>query len=139
MDARWYDGRHVLVAGAGVSGATVTRTLLRIGAKVTVVDRKPNEELADLGAAVITEDGALPNPADDPLEWHGDFGAYAGAKSALWRSPVTTAVGNLDDERVAALLAQAPGPRMGFRLGVPGPGEFGVVEDLLVDRAFAPS
>lgn len=82
--------------------------------------------------------GALLNLAEDHLDWHGDFAAYAGAKTALWRSPDSVAVGNLDDERVAALLASAPGRRVGFTLDAPGPGHLGVVEDLLVDRAFAP-
>jgi UDP-N-acetylmuramoylalanine--D-glutamate ligase len=81
--------------------------------------------------------GALLNLADDHLDWHGGFDAYAGAKAALWRGS-EVAVGNVDDPRVAALLAGAPGKRVGFTLGAPGPGELGVVEDLLIDRAFGP-
>jgi UDP-N-acetylmuramoylalanine--D-glutamate ligase len=57
--------------------------------------------------------GALLNLADDHLEWHGDFAAYALAKEAIWRSARSgagTAVGNLDDPRVSAALARAGGP-----------------------------
>jgi UDP-N-acetylmuramoylalanine--D-glutamate ligase len=43
--------------------------------------------------------GALLNLADDHLEWHGTFDAYATAKLAIWRGPI--AVGNLDDPLVA--------------------------------------
>ena len=255
----WYAGRHVVVGGAGVSGAAVTAALLGLGARVTVVDRVDSSGLAALAAAgadvlvdppelpgdveqVVVSPGwrptnpllagplaagvevfsepelawrlrpanaaawlavsgtngktttvtmlatilrtaglrtaavgnigvplidavlaadpydvlavelssyqlhwsatlapaaaALLNLADDHLDWHGGFDAYRAAKAALWRSPETIAIGNADDPRVAALLASAPGRQVGFSLRTPAPGEFGVVEDLLVDRAF---
>lgn len=255
----WYAGRHVVVGGAGLSGAAVTAALLGLGARVTVVDRVDSSGLAALaaaGAAVLVDPPALPddveqvvvspgwrpdnpllagplaagvevfsepelawrlrpanapawlavsgtngktttvtmlatilrtaglrtaavgnigvplidavlaadpydvlavelssyqlhwsatlapaaaallNLADDHLDWHGGFDAYRAAKAALWRSAETIAIGNAADPRVAALLAGAPGRRVGFSLRAPAPGEFGVVEDLLVDRAF---
>ncbi|HEU4425364.1 MAG TPA: UDP-N-acetylmuramoyl-L-alanine--D-glutamate ligase [Pilimelia sp.] len=83
--------------------------------------------------------GALLNLADDHLDWHGGFDAYAGAKTAIWRSAVAagggTAVGNLDDPRVADLLAAVPGRAVGVTLGEPAPGQFGVVDGVLIDRA----
>ena len=67
--------------------------------------------------------GALLNLADDHLEWHGTFDAYAHAKEAIWRAATAeaggTAVGNLDDPRVTALLAKVTGRRVGFTLGTP--------------------
>lgn len=82
--------------------------------------------------------GALLNLAEDHLEWHGDFAAYAEAKTAIWRSagsdPPGVAVGNLDDPSVAALL---PAGHVGFTLATPAPGQLGVVDGTLVDRAFA--
>ena len=83
--------------------------------------------------------GALLNLADDHLEWHGTFEHYADAKVAVWRAAgagTGLAVGNLDDPLVAARLATQPGRTVGVRLGRPGPGEFGVVDGMLVDRAF---
>jgi UDP-N-acetylmuramoylalanine--D-glutamate ligase len=82
--------------------------------------------------------GALLNLADDHLEWHGDFESYAAAKVAVWRSAGEggVAVGNLDDPNVAARLQAQSGRTVGVRLGVPGPGELGVVDGVLVDRAF---
>jgi len=50
-----YDGRNVLVAGAGVSGVAAAEVLLRAGARVTVVDAVESartEALALLGARV---------------------------------------------------------------------------------------
>ena len=83
--------------------------------------------------------GALLNLAEDHLEWHGTFEAYAEAKTAVWRGAATgdgVAVGNLDDPRVAAALARVPGRQVGVSLGEPGPGGFGVVDGMLVDHAF---
>jgi UDP-N-acetylmuramoylalanine--D-glutamate ligase len=83
--------------------------------------------------------GALLNLADDHLEWHLSFDAYAQAKTAIWRATDGVAVGNLDDERVAALLGGAtrtgPGRVVGFTLGEPKPGQFGVSGGMLVDFA----
>jgi UDP-N-acetylmuramoylalanine--D-glutamate ligase len=82
--------------------------------------------------------GALLNLADDHLEWHGDFESYANSKVAIWRSAPTggVAIGNLDDPHVAARLRAQAGRTVGVRLGVPGPGELGVADGVLVDRAF---
>ena len=80
--------------------------------------------------------GVVLNLADDHLDWHGGRDAYAGAKTAVWRGNAV-AVGNADDARVTGLLAGSGAPRTAsFTLGTPRPGELGVVEDLLVDRAF---
>jgi UDP-N-acetylmuramoylalanine--D-glutamate ligase len=47
------------------------------------------------------------------------------------------AVAGLDDARAAALLADSAAPvKAGFRLGEPAAGELGVVDGMLVDRAF---
>src|SRR5690606_22424497 len=56
------------------------------------------------------------------------FDAYVTAKTAIWRSG--TAVGNVDDPRVASLL---PAGGTGFTLRPPRPGQFGVVDGTLVD------
>ena len=83
--------------------------------------------------------GALLNLADDHLEWHGTFDAYAEAKRVIWRAAAAgagIAVGNLDDRLVATMLAAVPGRRVGVTLAEPGPGQLGVVDGTLVDRAF---
>jgi UDP-N-acetylmuramoylalanine--D-glutamate ligase len=50
------------------------------------------------------------------------------------------AVVGMDDARAAALLGAASAPvKAGFRLGEPGAGELGVVDGMLVDRAFGPA
>jgi UDP-N-acetylmuramoylalanine--D-glutamate ligase len=82
------------------------------------------------------EGGALLNLADDHLDWHGSFAAYADAKLAIWRAPDGLAVGNADDPRVLAGLGRAPGRRASFTLGPPAAGQLGVVDGVLLDRAF---
>jgi UDP-N-acetylmuramoylalanine--D-glutamate ligase len=79
--------------------------------------------------------GAVLNVAPDHLDWHGSLEAYSAAKARIWASS-TVAVGNADDPATAALLGAAPGRQVGFTLESPRRGELGVVEELLVDRAF---
>ena len=78
--------------------------------------------------------GAVLNVADDHVDWHGSVAAYARDKARVWAGG--HAIGNLDDGPTRALLAAAPGRRTGLTLGTPRVGELGVVEHLLVDRAF---
>ena len=80
--------------------------------------------------------GAILNLAPDHVDWHGSYADYARAKERIWAGPETVAIGNADDPDVAARLARAPGRRVSFTLGEPGPGQLGVADGLLVDRAF---
>jgi UDP-N-acetylmuramoylalanine--D-glutamate ligase len=75
------------------------------------------------------------NVAPDHVDWHGSLDAYAAAKARI-HAPGTVAVYNREDAESVRLAAAADGPRAGFTLGSPAAGELGVVEDLLVDRAF---
>ncbi|GAA0968816.1 UDP-N-acetylmuramoyl-L-alanine--D-glutamate ligase [Actinocorallia libanotica] len=74
---------------------------------------------------------AVLNIAPDHLDWHGSLDAYAAAKGRIY-GPGTIRVCNADDEATVRLAG--PDAR-GFTLRMPAPGQFGVVEDLLVDRA----
>ena len=78
--------------------------------------------------------GAVLNVAPDHLDWHGSMDAYAADKARIWAGG--TSIANADDEVARTLLARAPGRRVTFTLRTPRPGELGLVEDLLVDRAF---
>ncbi|MDT7548784.1 MAG: UDP-N-acetylmuramoylalanine--D-glutamate ligase [Nocardioidaceae bacterium] len=78
--------------------------------------------------------GAVLNIAPDHLDWHGSMAAYAEAKARIWAGE--TSIGNADDEITRTLLQRAPGRRVTFTLRTPRSGELGLVEDLLVDRAF---
>lgn len=80
------------------------------------------------------------NLAGHHLDWHGGLEAYAAAKARIF-APGTIAIGNADDVRSAAMAAAAgasgAAPRVVlFRLGEPGPGELGLRDGFLIDRAF---
>ena len=78
---------------------------------------------------------AILNIADDHLDWHGTFDAYADAKfSILERADI--AILNADDEQVVLRANRFTSRKVFFSLDTPAPGEIGVVEELLVDRAF---
>ena len=82
------------------------------------------------------EAGVVLNVAEDHLDWHGGFAAYAAAKARALDGRV--AVVGLYDAAASALLPGAAAQvKAGFRLGVPAAGELGVRDGLLVDRAFA--
>ena len=74
------------------------------------------------------------NLAPDHVDWHGSLDAYAADKGRI-HGPGTVAVYNREDPESVRLAARSP-RRAGFTLGSPAVGEVGVVEDLLVDRAF---
>jgi UDP-N-acetylmuramoylalanine--D-glutamate ligase len=80
------------------------------------------------------------NLADDHLEWHGSAAAYRDAKAKVYDGARIACVYNLADEATRTMVEEADvqeGARaIGFGLGVPGPSDFGLVEGILVDRAF---
>ncbi|ORB01405.1 UDP-N-acetylmuramoyl-L-alanine--D-glutamate ligase [Mycolicibacter minnesotensis] len=81
------------------------------------------------------EAGAVLNVAEDHLDWHGSMAAYTADKARALAGRV--AVVGMDDAHAAALRDAAPAPtKVGFRLGHPAPGELGVIDGMLVDRAF---
>lgn len=77
---------------------------------------------------------AILNIAPDHLDWHGSLDEYARAKARIFER-AGTVVHNADDP-IASALAEPYAGAVGFTLQVPRPGQLGVVEDLLVDRAF---
>ncbi|TQF73728.1 UDP-N-acetylmuramoyl-L-alanine--D-glutamate ligase [Rhodococcus spelaei] len=80
--------------------------------------------------------GAVLNIAEDHLDWHGGMQGYVDAKARALTGEV--AVLGLDDPVAAGLAGRSGvGRTVGFRLGVPTTGEFGIDGDRLVDRAFA--
>ncbi|WP_247696007.1 UDP-N-acetylmuramoyl-L-alanine--D-glutamate ligase [Streptomyces sp. b94] len=80
------------------------------------------------------------NLAPDHLDWHGSMEAYAADKGRVYEGNTVACVYNVADKATEDLVREADveeGCRaVGFTLGTPAPGQLGVVEDILVDRAF---
>jgi len=78
--------------------------------------------------------------AEDEADWHPDRDAYRAAKAKVYVNTRVACVYNLADEGTRELVEEADvqeGCRaIGVGLGVPGPSDLGIVEDILVDRAF---
>jgi len=79
--------------------------------------------------------GSILNIALDHIDWHGSFPEYAKAKLDLLSRSVT-AILNGDDQSVVEGSAHWQGKKVFYTLQTPKPGEIGLVENLLVDRAF---
>jgi UDP-N-acetylmuramoylalanine--D-glutamate ligase len=89
---------------------------------------------------------AVLNVAPDHLEWYADqpdpLAGYAADKARIYERVTHSCVYNVADRATERMVEEAEvveGARaIGFTLGVPGPSMLGVVDDLLVDRAFIP-
>ena len=79
--------------------------------------------------------GSILNIALDHIDWHGSFSEYAKSKLDLLSRSVT-AILNGDDAVVVEGSQHWQGRKVFYTLQTPKPGEIGLVEDLLVDRAF---
>ena len=78
---------------------------------------------------------AILNIADDHTDWHGSFELYADAKISILNRSLT-AILNGDDNEVVGRTAHWIGRKVFYSLNTPKPGEIGLVEELLIDRAF---
>lgn len=82
------------------------------------------------------------NVAEDHLDHFGSMAAYRAAKASVYSRVRLACVYPTWEDGARAMVEEAgvlEGARaVGLTLGVPGPSEIGVVEDLVVDRAFHP-
>jgi UDP-N-acetylmuramoylalanine--D-glutamate ligase len=135
-----------ILAAAGLRTAAVGnigRPIMEI-----VVDPGPYDVLAvELSShqlhwsrSLAMHSAAVLNVQQDHLEWHGSYAAYRDAKARIYSGVQASCVYNVADPVTEQMVEQAEvveGARaIGFTLGIPGPSMVGVVDDLLVDRAF---
>lgn len=85
---------------------------------------------------------AVLNLAPDHLDWHGSMEAYAADKGRIYEGNRIACVYNVADKATEDLVREADveeGCRaIGFTLNAPAPSQLGVVDGILVDRAFVP-
>ncbi|MEO2095978.1 MAG: UDP-N-acetylmuramoyl-L-alanine--D-glutamate ligase [Brachybacterium sp.] len=93
-------------------------------------------EHLDCEAAVVL------NVSADHLDWHCGAEEYARAKGRIFEGVRTACVFNTADETTLHLVEEADvveGARaVGISLGTPGLSELGIIDGILVDRAFHP-
>jgi UDP-N-acetylmuramoylalanine--D-glutamate ligase len=85
-------------------------------------------------STVESQAAAVLNIAADHLDWHGSLASYIADKALIYRGD-PLAIYNADDPATVA-MAQPLRRRVGFTLAAPGPHSLGVVDGVLVDRAF---
>ena len=86
----------------------------------------------------LFESVAILNISDDHIDWHGNFDNYANAKLKILNQS-KIAILNLNDPEVSLRTASMAVKKIYFGLDTPQAGELGLVEEILVDRAFAAS
>ena len=113
-----------------------------------VLDPEPYDVLAvelsshqlHWSSSLSLHSAAVLNLQPDHLEWHGGYEAYGAAKAKIYEGVSHACVYNVADRATEAMVEEADvveGARaIGFTLGTPAPSMLGVVDDLLVDRAF---
>lgn len=142
---------------ASMLGAAGLRTAAvgNIGRPIVeaVLDEQPYDALAvELSSfqlhwmsRIQLHSAAVLNIHPDHLEWYdgiGGYDAYAADKARIFEGVTHSCVYNVAEpvtERMVADADVTEGARaIGFTLGVPAMGMIGVVDDLIVDRAFVP-
>jgi UDP-N-acetylmuramoylalanine--D-glutamate ligase len=80
------------------------------------------------------------NIADDHLDWHGSREAYVDAKATVYFNTKVACVYNRADLATMHMVEEAEvieGCRaVGFGLDTPGPSDLGMVDGIIIDRAF---
>lgn len=130
-------GRRVIACGnVGVPVLDAIRDPL--GFEVLVVELSSFQlHYAD---SISAHSSVCLNIADDHLDWHGSAEAYRAAKAKVYAATRVACVFNQQDSVTRGMVEEADvidGCRaIGFTLAVPGPSDLGIVDGILVDRAF---
>lgn len=78
---------------------------------------------------------AILNIAQDHLDWHGSFDEYAQTKMSL-ANLARCAILNAQDQEIVGRSHSLQCQKVFYSLETPAPGEIGLVEEIIVDRAF---
>ncbi|MFG2516650.1 UDP-N-acetylmuramoyl-L-alanine--D-glutamate ligase [Streptomyces sp. NPDC048584] len=140
---------------ASILGAAGLRTAAVGNIGVSLLDAVLGEEEYDVLAVELSSyqlhwapslrahSAAVLNLAPDHLDWHGSMEAYARDKGRVYEGNRVACVYNTDatgkpstEDLVREADVEEGCRAVGFTLGTPGPSQLGVVDGILVDRAF---
>ncbi|EEH64211.1 UDP-N-acetylmuramoyl-L-alanine--D-glutamate ligase [Gleimia coleocanis DSM 15436] len=125
-------------AVVGNVGEPIVTTVLKADVEVLAVELssfqlETTHTLSPLAAVCLNVDA-------DHLDWHGSVENYRDAKARIYENTQVGCVYDVTDRTVENMVAGAEvieGARaIGYTLGSPAPSQIGLVEKLLVDRAF---
>jgi UDP-N-acetylmuramoylalanine--D-glutamate ligase len=130
-------GRRAVAAGnVGlplVDAVTAEQPYDVIAVELSSFQLQRTYSMAPLAAAVL-------NVAEDHVDWHGSMAAYTAAKGRVYERTKVACVYNVADpvteQLVMAAEVQEGCRAIGFTLGAPSVGMLGVVDGVLVDRAY---
>ncbi len=122
----------------GNVGSPISMTVLEGEVDVLAVELSSFQ--LHLSHTVAPRASACLNIAPDHIDWHGSYGAYWAAKAKVYDRTERACVYAVADPATREMVEQADvreGARaVGVSLEVPRPGEVGLVDDVLADRAF---
>ncbi len=125
-------------AAAGNVGASLIDAVRRT--ELQVIATEVSATQMPFVTSMQPESAACLNLAPDHVDFFGSMAAYAANKAAVYRNTRVAAVYNVEDPATEEMVREADvieGCRaIGFTLGIPGLSMVGVVDDMLVDRAF---
>ena len=125
-------------AAAGNVGASLVDAVRRT--ELQVIATEVSATQMPFVTSMRPESAACLNLAPDHVDFFGSMQAYATNKAAVYRHTRVAAVYNVDDPVTEQMVRDADvteGCRaIGFTLGIPGLSMLGVVDEILVDRAF---
>ena len=128
-------------AAAGNIGDSLVDAMMRGDLEVVAVEIGAPQ--LPFWHTVVPHSAVCLNIAEDHVDHFGGFDNYVAAKAKVYERTRVAAVYNVQDEATLRMVEEADvteGCRaIGFTLHTPRPSELGVVEDILVDRAFIPN
>ena len=125
------DGQNALACGN--IGLTAIEAVINSDAEILILELSSFQLEWSVEAQFVSV--AILNIAEDHIDWHGSFDNYANAKFKITNNAESVILNALDSAIVKRAKNLAH-PIIWFTLETPKPHQIGLVENLVVDRAF---
>lgn len=125
------DGHNALACGN--IGLTAIEAVINSEAEILILELSSFQLEWSVEAQFVSV--AILNIAEDHIDWHGSFDNYANAKFKITNNAETVIL-NAMDSAIVRRAKNLTHPIIWFSLETPKPHQLGLVENLIVDRAF---